>query len=132
MNNLNTPRFAQLVLSLGLLLAVGPNNAQTSSSLVPVVSLLLNEPLTDRSNIQCALELLSISPTAGSTIPVGGSYSATYSYQLSQRPLDVEVQISASVLESPASGTQNGIALGSDEQRFIAVSYTHLTLPTKA
>ena len=85
-----------------------------SSNVTPVVTLLLQEgseaELTDRSNIECSLTLDSFSPSVGESIPVGSNFTATYTYQVSQRPLDVEVAIFAT-----AGSDASGVVLGPSE-----------------
>ena len=83
----------------------------TAEDITPVIGLLLQDetsaPLTDRSNVQCRLTLDSFSPNVGEDIPVNTEFTATYTYVISQRPLDVEVRISANVFTG-----SSGVVLG--------------------
>lgn len=102
--------------------AIHKLNAQSNTTIIPTISLLLNDDapsLTDRSNVQCSLTLESFSPEVGSDIPVSSEFSATYSYEISQRPLDVEVQILAFLLGSPEGESASGITLSSSPDNIL-------------
>jgi len=113
-------------LALSFIIASGAY-AQASLSdgaIVPVIGLLLNDPsnseseppvaeeddtpLTSNLDVECAIELSSFSPPAGSDIDVGEPFSATFDYQINQRPLDVELRIFSSVVSVTGSGLIQG------------------------
>lgn len=96
-----------LTIFIALTFFTNLNTSFATEVLAPVVNLILEDDysvgLTDRSNIQCSLTLDSISPDIGAFIPEDGTYTATYSYVISQRPLDVEVAVRASVKGNSSS-----------------------------
>lgn len=96
------------------LMCVCFSHFSAAKEITPIISLLLQDDnssprLTDRSNIQCNLTLDSFSPNVGENIAFGSIYTASYSYEISQRPIDVEVRIIANAL---SNGGTSGVIVG--------------------
>ena len=104
----------QVISLIAIILMASFGNSQANGVVAPVVNLILqsDEPLTDRSNITCELELASLSHPVGATIPPSTEYSATYNYKITQRPIDVEVLITSSLLNRVSPVQSTGITLG--------------------
>jgi len=107
-----------LLISLTVITALVNCSAVHATGVVPVVNLILlgDEPLTDRSNITCDLELASLSHPVGATIPPNTEYSATYNYKITQRPIDVEVRITSGLLNQVSPVQASGITFGKNDE----------------
>jgi hypothetical protein len=91
-----------------LIIGFNQSHAQIKDpEIVPIIYYLLDDShiedpeFTDNLEVECSFELVSFSPANNSLIAVGDSFSVTLNYQISQRPKDVEIQITSSVQSSP-------------------------------
>jgi len=73
---------------------------EAAGSLVPTISLLLNDESEPLSEFSCDFSITDLTPTANSSIAVNDNVSAQFSYTLSNRPAGVRVQVSPALITS--------------------------------